>query len=113
MRIRRHLERECLFFMSYQPTSGDQWKAVSGGVGTTTVADRETALRSIVVPGTYIGTINFHDSASAAGTTATSSMLILGLPATGIPFELHPNFKCRKGLTYEATGTPLLTFSWD
>ena len=96
-----------------QPTSGEQWVSVAGGVGTTVVSDKAATLKRIIVPGTYVGTINFHDAPSAAGTTATSQILSLGLPTTTIPFDLEINAQGKKGLVYQATGTPVLTFTWD
>lgn len=96
-----------------QPNSAYQWTVVSGGVGTTVVANRGCILRSVIVPGTFVGTINFHDSATAAGTTATSQILSLGLPTTTIPFQLQVDAQCKNGLLYQATGTPTVTFTWD
>lgn len=96
-----------------QPTAGEQWVSVSGGVGTTVVSDKNVTLRRVIVPGTYVGTINFHDAASAAGTNATSQILSLGLPTTTIPFDLAVNAQCKKGLVYQSTGTPVLTFTWE
>ena len=93
--------------------AGDNWTAVSGGVGTTVVTDRQTILRKIVVGGTYVGTINFHDASLAAGTTATSQILSLGLPSTSAPFHLDVNANCKNGLLYQATGTPVLLFTWS
>ena len=93
--------------------NGDNWTSVSGGVGTTVVADRNVSLKRILVGGTYIGTINFHNSASAGGTTSTTQILSLGLPATSIPFDLDVNANCTNGLLYQATGTPVLTFTWS
>lgn len=95
-----------------QPVAGFSWATVSGGVGTTVISNKDTVLRSIIIPGTYVGTINFHDAPSAAGTTATSQILSLGLPVTSIPFDIQVNAQCRKGLVYQATGTPVLTFTW-
>ena len=93
--------------------SGDNWTSVSGGVGTTVVSDRNVSLKKIIVGGTYVGTINFHDSATAGGTTSTSQVLSLGLPTTSIPFDLDVNAQCKNGLLYQATGTPVLLFTWS
>ena len=96
-----------------QPVSGDQWTAVSGGVGTTVVANRNCVLKRVVIPGTFVGTIDFHDAATAAGTTSTSQILSLGLPTTTIPQSIELNISCQNGLVYQATGTPLCTITWD
>lgn len=99
--------------MSSQPTSGDQWKVVSGGVGTTVVTDRPATIKRIVWGGTYVGTINVHDAAAATGTTATSQIVSLGLPLTRYPFSLELNTKVSNGILYQATGTPVVTIVWD
>lgn len=99
--------------MANQPIDADQWVSVAGGVGTTVVTDRKGNLERIIVPGTYVGTINFHDAASATGTSATSQILSLGLPTTAIPFDLNVHARFKNGLIYQATGTPVLTFTWN
>jgi len=96
-----------------QPTAGDQWVSVSGGVGTTVISEKNVVLKRIIIPGSYVGTINFHDAPSAAGTTATSQIVSFGLPSTGGPTSLDINAQCKKGLVYQATGTPVMTFTWD
>jgi len=95
-----------------QPIAGYNFKVVSGGVGTVVVSNQETNLVRILVPGTYIGSITFHNSSSAAGTTATSPVYTLGLPTTSVPQSIEVGVWCGKGLTYEATGTTLCTVVW-
>jgi hypothetical protein len=96
-----------------QPTSAAQFTAVSGGVGTTVVKNSTANLYRVIVPGTYVGTLNIHDAAAAAGTTATSQILSLGLPTTSIPFVVEVGVNCKNGITYQATGTPVVTLVWD
>lgn len=99
--------------MASQPVdSGDMWTSVSGGVGTAVLKDMKASLVRVVVPGTYVGTINFHDASTAAGTTATSQILSLGIPATSVPFDLEVGANCKNGLVYQATGTPVVTVIW-
>lgn len=99
--------------MSSQPASGDQFTVVSGGPGTTVLKDTNANLVRVSFPGTYVGTITFHDSATAAGTSGTSDIISFGLPTTSTPFHVDIGARCRYGLLYEATGTPLCTIIWD
>lgn len=92
--------------------SGDQWTNVSAA-GTVVVANRNATLRRILLPGTYVGSVEFYDSATAAGTSATTNIYSLGLPLLRQWVELEVNANCKNGLTYVATGTPTLTFTWD
>lgn len=89
-----------------------EFTVVSGGVGTTVVVARAATLHRIIIPGTYVGTLQLDDSATAAGTTATSDILVLGLPTTSIPQSIEVGINCRNGLVYQATGTPVLTLVW-
>lgn len=98
--------------MSTQPLDGGMYVAV-GTSGTVVVSDSKATLIRIVVPGTYVGTIQFHDSVTAAGTSATSQVIAVGLPATSTPMSLQIGANFKKGLMYQATGTPVLTFVWD
>jgi len=77
------------------------------------VTDRSATLNTVIIPGTYVGSVVFHDVRTAAGTTATSAVLSFGLPATGIPVDLHPNMQFKNGIVYISTGTPNLTFGWN
>ena len=97
--------------MSAEPT-GEQFTAVSGGVGTSVVSNENTTLRRVLIPGTYVGTLNLHDASTAAGTTSTSQVLSLGLPTTSIPQSIEVGVRCRNGLVYQATGTPTATIVW-
>ena len=96
-----------------QPVSGAQYTSISGGVGTTVVSADSAVLQRAFYGGTYVGTVIVHNSATAAGTTATSAVLTLGLPLTQYPRSLELGIQCNKGITYEATGTPVVTLVWD
>lgn len=96
-----------------QPSSGYQYTVVSGGVGTTVVKNINAVLQRILVPGTYVGTINFHDANAAAGTNATSQIFSMGLPTTSIPQSIEVGVNCSEGLLYQATGTPTCTIVWN
>ena len=96
-----------------QPVSGAQWTSISGGVGTAAVKTTDAVLQRIIIPGTYVGTLNLHDASAAAGTTTTSQFLSLGLPTTTIPQSIEVGIQCRQGLLYQATGTPVMTLVWE
>ena len=100
--------------MANQPvSSGGQFSRISGGVVTTVVTASPAILERVIVPGTYVGTLRIHDSATAAGTTATSLVVSYGLPAS-VAFQTQEiGVNCRNGITYEATGTPVMTIVWD
>jgi hypothetical protein len=99
--------------MSSQPVSGDQWKVVSGGVGTAAVTNKPATIKRLVWGGSYVGTLNIHDATGAAGTTATSQIVSLGIPLLRFPYSLELNTRVRNGITYQATGTPVVTIVWD
>ena len=90
-----------------------QFTSVSGGVGTTVVKDFNTVLKRVVFGGTYVGTLNLHDASSAAGTTGSSQIISFGLPTTTIPNSVEIGVRCRNGLVYQATGTPVCTIVWE
>ena len=94
-------------------SSGGQFSNVSGGVGTTVVTAAPATLERVIVPGTYVGTLRIHDSATAAGTTSTSLIVSYGLPASVAFQSVGIGVNCRKGITYEATGTPVMTIVFD
>jgi len=96
-----------------QPPSGYQYTKISGGVGTTVIKAANAVLERIVIPGTYVGSITIHNSATAAGTSATTPIVTLGLPTTSIPQSIELGVECRNGITYEATGTPVMTLVWN
>ncbi len=96
-----------------QPVALGQWTNI-GTVGTVLVTDRPDAqLIRVVFPGTYVGTVIFHDAASTAGTTATSAIVTFGIPNTNVAGNVEIGARMRYGLVYQSTGTPALTFIWD
>lgn len=98
-----------------QPSSGYQYTAVAGGTAavTTLLKSTNAVLKSVVIPGTYVGSVVFYDSASTTGTATTNQILALGLPASSIPFDLDLNINCKNGLTYTSSGTPAMTIVWN
>ena len=97
--------------MSHQPVSGDNWRYV-GTAGTTVLSDKDVTLRKVILGGTYVGSIEFYDSATAAGTTAANRIFDLGLPLLNQYKELELNAQGTRGLTVVATGTPILMVTW-
>lgn len=95
-----------------QPISGEQFATVGTGVGTNVVSAIPATIHRIIFPGTYVGTLNIHDSATAAGTTATSQIISFGLPTTTVAGNVEFGIACSKGITYQATGTPVCTLVW-
>jgi hypothetical protein len=96
-----------------QPISTNQYKSISGGVGTAVISDSPAALNRVFYGGTFVGTCIIHDASSTTGTTATSAVLTLGLPLIQYPRSLDLGIWCKKGIVYEATGTPVICIAWD
>lgn len=97
--------------MSSQPI-GDQFTNVTG-VGSVVVANTNVTLRKVVLPGTFVGSVEFYDSATVAGTAAGNNILNVGLPLLNQYRTIEVNARCKNGLVYAATGTPTLTFTWS
>ena len=98
--------------MSSQPASGDQWVNVSAA-GTVVTCNTNSTLKKVILAGTYVGSVEFYDSATAAGTAASNKIYDLGLPLLNQYKEIELNARTRNGLVYVATGTPIMTFTWD
>ena len=94
-----------------QPIAGDQYTTI-GTIGTVVVSNEAATIRQVIVPGTYVGTVKFHDAPSATGTTATSAILTFGLPGAYIPSSLEIDAQFKKGIVYESTGTPNIVLTW-
>ena len=101
-----------MIFISSQPIIGDQYVIV-GTVGTIVVTDKTATLKRVVLPGTYVGTVAFYDTATAAGTASTNNILTVGIPLLNQYQTIDVNARVVNGLVYAATGTPTLTFTWD
>lgn len=83
-----------------------------GTIGTVVLSDIPTHIQRVVIPGTYVGTVNFHDAATAAGTTATSQIISFGLPGASTLQQVTLEINCKNGLVYQATGTPSVLVIW-
>lgn len=92
---------------------GDNIYAGTQGPGTTVITARSATVKRIVWGGTYVGTINLHDSATAAGTSGTSSIISIGNPLLVYPHSLEVNYHTKNGLVIEETGTPTHRVIWS
>ena len=96
-----------------QPVAGCKSTQVSA-IGTTLLKNDNARLWGVVVPGTYVGTVNIHDAGSAGGTSGSSQIISLGLPTTSVRYDINCyGRECKNGLLYQATGTPVLTILWS
>lgn len=98
--------------MASQPVAGNSFTAITGK-GTAVVTDRATTLYNIALPGTYVGSVEWYDTTSAAGTAASNLIFNVGLPGLNNFRTLTLNAQTKSGLVYVATGTPTITFTWD
>ena len=94
-----------------QPVSGDSFTRISAA-GSVVVSNNNTVLKRVIIPGTYVGTVEFYDSTTVAGTAAANNIFTMGLPVTSIPQSFEVNANCRNGLVYAASGTPTVTVLW-
>ena len=102
--------------MANQPYSlGQSGTVGTAGPGTIVVKNTSGNLYRLVVAGTYVGSVTFHDAATAAGTTATSAIVTVGLPGLTTPRDVEIGVRVRTGLVYEVTGTigGAMTYVWD
>lgn len=98
--------------MASQPTSGDQLVTIAAA-GTTVSSDTATTLRRVLIAGTYVGSVEFYDSATAAGTAAGNLLYNVGIPALNIHRNIDVFARTRNGLVVVATGTPTLFYTKD
>ena len=100
--------------MANQPYSGAQSGTVgTAGPGTIVVKNTSGNLYRVIIPGTYVGSVTFHDAATAAGTTASSAIITLGLPGVNTFRSIDIGVRFRTGLVYETTGTTSMVYVWD
>ena len=97
--------------MASQPVSGDNWKYIVAA-GTTVLSDKDVTLRKVVFAGTFVGSVEFYDSATAAGTAAGNNMYNVAIPLLNAYKEVEINAQGTRGLTAVATGTPILMVTW-
>lgn len=98
--------------MASQPVSGNEYKIIVAA-GTTVVSNIPVTLKNVAIGGTFIGSVEFYDSATAAGTAATNLLFSVGLPDVYQYRSVELDAKARTGLVTVATGTPTLTYTID
>ena len=87
-----------------QPTSGFQYKRVSGtAAGTTVIKADYGFLKGIVIGQNKEGTITFYDNAS--GTSSASLLSVVNNNAGSIPTNINFDMRFKKGLVAELGGT--------
>lgn len=82
--------------------------------GTTVLSDLGPGnLMRVVLGGTYVGSVEFYDSRTAAGTAAGNLIFNLALPLLNQYKNVDLAFPFKSGLTAVATGTPTLAVVWS
>lgn len=82
--------------------------------GTTILADQGPGrLVRAILPGTFVGSVEFYDSRTTAGTTAGNNIYNIGLPLLNQYRNIDFDFPFKTGLTVVATGTPLVGVVWS
>lgn len=95
-----------------QPVSVSQFKQVAAA-GTTVISDIGAGLQNVIIGGTFVGSVEWYDSSTAAGTAAGNLIFNVGLPATFLYRSIPIAAQTKKGLVVVATGTPSLTYTYD
>jgi hypothetical protein len=98
--------------MSSQPTSGAQGTLIQAA-GTTILSDKMSTLKKIVFAGTFVGSVEFYDANTAAGTAAGNLMYNVGLPLLNQYKDIDLDTRFRTGIVCVATGTPVLLVTKD
>ena len=98
--------------MADQPSGGHQFTNITAA-GSVVVSNTGVALKRVILGGTYVGTVEFYNSATVAGTAAANNIYTVGLPLLNQYKSIDINANARNGLVYVATGTPTMTFAFD
>lgn len=80
--------------------------------GTAAIRTIPSHIKTITIGAPYVGTVVFFDTSATAGTAAGNAVLTVGTPSA-VPVTLKPNLSLSKGITYAATGTPVITLGFD
>lgn len=81
--------------------------------GTTVLSDQAGNLVRAILPGTYVGSVEFYDSRTTAGTAAGNQIYNIGLPLTNLYRNIEMDFPFKRGLVSVATGTPTVGVVWN
>src|SRR3990167_7663283 len=96
----------------YQTSRGDNFYRGTLGPGTTVISNKPATVKRVVWGGSYVGTIELYDSATAAGTAATNLITTVGIPLLRYPFSLEVNLHCKNGIVAVESGTPAQIVVW-
>ena len=95
-----------------QPAALSAYKMVSSA-GTTVISDIPVGLSKVIIGGTFVGSVEFYDCNTTAGTSASNLIFNLGIPATNQYRAIDLGLTTKTGLVTVATGTPTITFTLD
>jgi hypothetical protein len=95
-----------------QPVAASAYKQVSAK-GTTLVSDIPVNLQKVIIGGTFVGSVEWYDSATTAGTAATNLIFNVGIPATNQYRSIDLGLHTKNGLVEVSTGTPVITYTLD
>lgn len=94
------------------PDNASFFGTLIGTSGTTVLETQPGRLHIIGLTGTFVGSLEFYDTNTTAGTAAGNLMYNLGLPLLNQYKSIDLDFPFKKGLTVVATGTPLAGIVW-
>jgi hypothetical protein len=87
--------------------------SIIGTAGTTVLSDQGGNLVRTVFLGTFVGSVEFYDARTAAGTAAGNNIFSIPLPTTNQYKSVELDYPFKKGLVAVATGTPVLGVIWS
>ena len=95
-----------------QTITPEQWVYIVAA-GTTVISSLPGAvLKRVIFGGTFVGSVEFYNSATVGGTSATRNIYNVGLPLLNQYKSVDINAGADTGLVYVSTGTPTLTVLW-
>lgn len=95
-----------------QPVAASAYKQVSAK-GTTLISDIPVNLERVIIGGTFVGSVEWYDCNTIAGTAATNLIFNLGIPATNQYRAIDLGLRTKSGLVEVSTGTPTITYTLD
>ena len=98
--------------MGYQPSALSAYKQVSAK-GTTLISDIPVNLNRVIIGGTFVGSVEWYDCNTIAGTATTNLIFNIGIPATNQYRSIDLGLHTKSGLVEVSTGTPVITYTLD
>jgi hypothetical protein len=98
--------------MAQQPASAAGYVQI-GTLGTNVVSDIPVNLQSVIIGGTFVGSVEFYDTTTTAGTATSNLIFNLGIPLTNTYRSIPLGLRTKRGLVTVQTGTPVMTFTID